>query len=255
MIRYCLALLMLCALPASAQQEEVIAGLSQTRVSITADFEGSEILIFGAIKRDRPVPPDAEPLEMVIAVAGPSVPVSVRKKERTFGIWINTASVEIDSAPSFYAVATSGPFYKVMSNIEDLRHRVSITRAIRSVGATAVVSNAPDFTAALTRIRNREEIYQLHESTIQIEEETLFRTSIALPANIQEGNYTARMFLTRGGTVIDAYETVIYVQKVGLERFLFALADEQPLLYGLLSLAIAISAGWLASAAFRYLRG
>ena len=29
--------------------EEVILGLSQNRVAITADFDGSEILIFGAI--------------------------------------------------------------------------------------------------------------------------------------------------------------------------------------------------------------
>ncbi len=47
---------------------------------------------------------------------------------------------------------------------------------------------------------------------------------------------------------------MIYVQKVGLERFLYSLSREQPLAYGLLSLAIAIAAGWGASAGFRYLR-
>ncbi len=252
-LRWLLAAILLVALPARA--EEVVAGLSQTRVSITADFAGSEILIFGAVKRDRPVPADADPLQVVVAVAGPSVPVSVRKKERVFGIWVNTTSVEIDLAPSFYAVATSGPFYDVMSNVEDLRHKVSVTRAIRSVGATTEVASARDFTAALMRIRDRDGSYQLHESTIQIDEETLFRTAIELPPDLQEGNYTARIFLTRGGTVLDAHQTVIYVQKVGLERWLHALADERPLAYGLLSLAIAIAAGWLASAAFRYLRG
>jgi hypothetical protein len=54
--------------------------------------------------------------------------------------------------------------------------------------------------------------------------------------------------------VIDSRETVIFVQKVGLERFLFTLAHEAPLIYGLLSIAIAIAAGWGASAVFRYLR-
>lgn len=254
-LRWLIVLLALALTPARAPaQEQVVAGLSQTRVSITADFAGSEILIFGAVKRDAPVPAGADPLEVVISVAGPSVPVEVRKKERMFGIWVNTASVRIDSAPSFYAVATSGPFFDVMSNTEDLRHKISITRAIRSVGATSQVANASDFTIALTRIRDRDETYQLHESTIQVDEETLFRTAIDLPSNIQEGNYTARIFLTRGGKVIDVHETVIYVQKVGVERFLFVLSHERPLIYGLLSLAIAIAAGWLASAVFRYLR-
>ena len=63
-----------------------------------------------------------------------------------------------------------------------------------------------------------------------------------------------RFLLTRDAQVIDAQETTIFVQKVGLERFIFALAHEQPFLYGLLSLVIAVGAGWGASAAFRYLR-
>jgi hypothetical protein len=53
---------------------------------------------------------------------------------------------------------------------------------------------------------------------------------------------------------VSSFDTVIDVRKVGLERWLFTLSREQPLLYGLLSLAIAIAAGWGASAAFRALR-
>ena len=79
--------------------------------------------------------------------------------------------------------------------------------------------------------------------------------SFELPANLREGDYTARIFLTRGGRVIDEHQTVIFVQKVGLERFLYNLAHQRPLIYGILSLTIAIAAGWAASAVFRYLRG
>ena len=122
----------LSAVPAMA--EEVVAGLSQTRISISTNFDGSEILIFGAVKREETIP-DAPPLEVLITVEGPSVPLAVRRKEKRFGIWVNTDVVEVDRAPSFYAVATSGPWNEVINDVEDLRHRVSILRAIRSVGA------------------------------------------------------------------------------------------------------------------------
>ena len=39
-----------------------------------------------------------------------------------------------------------------------------------------------------------------------------------------------------------------------MERWLFELSRNQPLIYGLMSLAIAIAAGWGASAAFRMFR-
>jgi len=118
-MRWILALLLL-SLPAAAAEEQVVLGLSQDRVAITADFDGSEILIFGAIKREAPIP-DGPPLEVIVAVAGPSEPVTVRRKEKKFGIWVNTDSVLVDSAPSFYAVATSAPFNQIISDTEDLR--------------------------------------------------------------------------------------------------------------------------------------
>ena len=69
-----------------------------------------------------------------------------------------------------------------------------------------------------------------------------------------EGDYRARIFLVRDGAVIDYDQAPIRVRKVGLERWLYRLAIEQPFWYGLMSLAIAMAAGWLASAAFRAIR-
>ena len=243
-------LLMLLALPLRA--EDIVLGLSSDRVRITATFEGSEILVFGAIKREAPIP--EEPLDVVVAIAGPSKPLVVRRKERVLGIWANTDAVGIDSAPSFYAVATTGPLRQVLSNVEDLRHKVSIGRAIRSVGAPGNVADAQAFTDALIRIRRNNGAYQMLEGEVVLDEQTLFRTEIGLPANLTEGEYQTRIFLTRGGNVISQFETVIDVRKVGLERWLYTLSRQQPLAYGLLSLALAIAAGWGASAAFRMLR-
>lgn len=246
-------LLIALALPVQAG-EEVVLGLSQNRVSITTNFDGSEILIFGAVKRQEAIPTESGPLHVIIAVSGPALPITVRRKEKRYGIWINTDAVEVDEAPSFYAVATSGPFEEVLKDVEDLRHHISIPRAIRSVGAPMSVSDSESFTEALIRIRENSDLYQLNEGSVDVTEETLFGASVALPANLTEGHYTARIFLTRDGLVVDVHEAGIDVQKVGLERFLYNLAHERPLIYGLLSLAIAIAAGWLASAVFRYLR-
>jgi uncharacterized protein (TIGR02186 family) len=242
-------------LPSAVQavEEEVVLGLSQDRVAITADFDGSEILIFGAVKREAPIP-DGAPLEVLVAVSGPDSPVMVRRKAKRFGIWVNTDSVLVDSAPSFYAIATSAPFSEVISDTEDLRYRVSIARAIRSVGAAMNIKGAQDFADAVVRIREDRGLYSLRENTVAVDQQTLFRTALDMPSDLIEGHYTARIFLTRDGQVVSKFETDIDVRKVGLERFLYAMSREQPFLYGLMSLAIAIAAGWGASAAFRLLR-
>ena len=245
-----LLLLMALAMPAVA--EEVVAGLSQNRVAITANFDGSEIIVYGAVRREAPVPDG--PLDIIVTVQGPSTPVTVRRKERVAGIWVNREAVEIDLAPGFYAVATTAPLAEVLSETENLRHRITIPRAIRAVGVAGSAEDAPAFTEALMRLRSAEGAYQLAEGAVEVAQETLFRTDVVLPANLSEGAFRVRIFLLRGGAVIDWHETVIEVRKEGLERFLHRLAFEQPLIYGILALVLAIAAGWGASALFRFIR-
>ncbi len=251
-MRRLLALLFVSLLTLPAMAEEVVLGLSQDTVQISTNFDGSDILIFGAVKRDTTIP--EEPLQVIVAVAGPKPPLTVWRQARRFGIWVNSQAVEVDAAPSFYAIATSAPWRETISDTEDLRHRISIPRAIRSVGAPMDIPDAQSFTDAVIRIRTNQGLYQLLENTVTLREQTLFDTAISMPANLTEGAYPTRIFLTRGGVVISTYETVIEVRKVGLERWLYTLSRQQPFIYGLMSLAIAIAAGWGASSAFRILR-
>ncbi|MEM9638475.1 MAG: TIGR02186 family protein [Pseudomonadota bacterium] len=254
MVRRVLSCLIgLVLLSAVANAEEVVLGLSKDKISITTSFDGSDILIFGAVKREEAIP-DGPPIEVIVTVAGPSTPLTVRRKAKRLGIWVNTDAVEVDHAPSFYAVQTSGPLRNVLKDVEDLRHKISVPRAIRSVGAPSNISDSESFTEALIRIRSRSDLYQLREGAVTVSEQTLFRTAVRLPAALTEGNYVTRIFLTRDGQVISNYDTTIEVQKVGLERWLFELSRNQPLMYGIMSIAIAIAAGWAASAVFRVFR-
>jgi uncharacterized protein (TIGR02186 family) len=250
-MRWVVLALALLPLPALAA-ESIVAGLSQNRVSITADFDGSEILIYGAVKRNAPAP--EEPIEVIITVEGPATPVTIRKKDRRVGIWINTEAVEVDAAPSFYAVATTGPLRHILSETEDLRHRVTLPRVIRTVGAATEAGGPDAFIDAMQRIRLAEKRYKVLQGAVEFTEQTLFRADIVLPSNLTEGEYRVRIFLTRDGRVVDVQDRVVGVRKEGLERLLFNLSREQPLIYGLLSLFMAAGAGWAASAGFRFLR-
>lgn len=242
-------LLLLLSLPAQAE-EEIILGLSQNEIDITATFTGSEILLFGAIRRDAPVP-DGN-LGIIVTVAGPEVPVTVRRKERRFGIWVNVDDVKIAAAPSFYAVATSADLFKVLRPSEDLINRITIPQVVRHVGTNVLDSQS--FSRALMRIREENNQYQRLEGAVAISRDTLFQTRIQMPANLTEGFYVAKIFLTRDGNIVDEYETSIPVKKVGLERWLYNLAHDNAFLYGFMSLAIAIAAGWGASAVFSFFR-
>lgn len=255
-MRYVLAILAVLGFAATAQGkevtalgEEVIASLSQTRVAITTGFTGSEIFIYGAIKRERPVPPGR--LDVIVTVTGPDEAVIIRKKERQAGVWINGQGERIQAAPSLYAISTTGPLHEVMSYTDDLRYSVSTENAITYIGKTGADRYREEYVDALVRLRRAEGLYFETPGGVTLKEDTLFETRIALPAQLTEGDYKTRVFLARDREVIDVFESSIAVRKVGLERWLFSMAHDQSLLYGILSIAVALAAGWLASTFFR----
>lgn len=248
-----LALLLFAALPMNAG-EEIVADLSQNRVGISATFDGSRILVFGAVSRDAPAP-DNGPMQVVVSVSGPREAITIRRKDKRAGIiWVNSASALIDEAPSFYSVATTVPLSEALSDAADSIHKVSIARAISSIGTQIATGHAAEYTQALIRIRSGNGLYSVREGAVEFMDETLFRTEIDLPSNLTAGEYTARILITRDKQVVDVFETKLDIRKVGIERWLYNLAHDNAIYYGLMSLFIAIVAGWMASAVFSYFR-
>jgi uncharacterized protein (TIGR02186 family) len=243
----------LLASPAIAQ-ESVVTGLSTDNIAITADFDGSEIFVFGAVRRDGPGPVAEGPLDIIITLKGPPQPLMVRRKERVAGVWVNTQGVRVAQAPSFYAVAATRAVEDILSQTERLRYGIGMEQAVRRVGGHPTITDTSPFADAVVRIRERNGLYAVLDGGVRLIEDTLFQAHFALPANLVEGQYLAEFFLVRERAVIYAGSTLVTVQKAGLERWIFNLSRERPLAYGALSIALALLSGWLAAAAFRLAR-
>ncbi len=241
------------AAPAAAQ-ESFVTGMSTDNIMLTANFTGSEVLVFGAIRRDAPIPVGQAPLDIVITLSGPPRTEIVRRKERRFGVWVNTEGVRVRQAPTYYAVATTRPLDEILSETERLRHQIGLDQAVRRVAAHSTLTDTSDFTGAMVRLRLESGLYAREEDGVTLAEDTLFQARFDLPTNVVEGAYATRFFLVRNREVISTGETVITVQKAGIERWLFNLSQGRPLAYGLLSVGIALAAGWLAATVFRLAR-
>jgi uncharacterized protein (TIGR02186 family) len=245
------ALLLLLAGPGVAG-ETVVTGLSAAKIALTANFNGSELFVFGAVRRDAPIPADAAPLDVIITVKGPPRSVTVRKKERRFGIWVNAESVRVRQAPSFYAIATTRPLDDVIDQTDQLRYQIGMDQAVRRVGGS--LEDSAPFTKALIRLREADGTFAQLDGAVSLAQDTLFQTRFDMPANLIEGDYAAQFFLVRGGKIISSADTMILVEKTGIERWLYNFSRQQPLAYGLLSVALALLAGWLAAAGFSLVR-
>jgi uncharacterized protein (TIGR02186 family) len=246
------ALLLALAAPLAAQ-ESVVPGISTDTIALTANYSGSQLFVFGAVRREAPPPTGEGPLDVVVTVKGPTDGVRVRRKERRFGVWVNAESVNVREAPSFYAIATTRPLDEILSATERLRWGIGMDQAVRRVGGSEL-EDVTQFTEALVRLREKSGAYAQLDGDVAVAEETLFQTRIDMPANLVEGDYAAEFFLVRSEAVISSGETTIRVAKAGIERWLYNLSRNRPLVYGLASVAIALLTGWLAHTVFALIR-
>ncbi len=251
MLRTLIAAAVFAATPLIAQ-ETVVVDLSQNRVEITATYSGSDIFVFGAVKREAPLPEGIGQLDVAIVVEGPLETATVRKKEKKLGIWVNSDSVEVHEAPSFFTIATTRPLTEMLNEGDRRDYAIGLDFAVRPQGQAE--EGIEDFAAAVSRIRQAEGLYSEREGIVNLTEETLFEADILLPANLVEGDYTARIYLIRDKNIVADTSVEITVRKAGLEVWLYDLAHESPLIYGLLSLLVALVAGYGASEIFRRLK-
>ncbi len=227
-------------------------GISTDTIALTASYTGSQLFVFGAVKRVAPLPAGEPPLDIVITVKGPPHGVTVRHKERRFGIWVNAESVRVRQAPSFYAIATTRPLDEILGETERLRWGIGMDQAVRQVSGS--LEDTAPFTTALIRLREKSGAYAQLDGEVAVAQQTLFQTRVEMPANLVEGDYRAEFFLVRGGVVISSDHTTVRVEKTGIERWLYNLSRQQPLAYGLMSVALALIAGWIAATVFALIR-
>ena len=237
-MRILLFLLMLCALPLKA--EPILADLSMRQIDINTTFRGADLLLFGARN-------DAG--DIVVVVRGPRQDYVVRKKERIGGIWVNNRKEKFFNVPTFYTIASSRPL-QAMEN-QALMQSYGVGGEFMDAARMAGDAQKKEFWNALVAHKNAAGLYAVEEGEISFWGETLFKTLLNFPKNIMRGTYLAEIYLFRDGGLSAVQTTPIQVEKIGFEAYVYTLAHQMPLLYGLLAVAIAYLAGWLASTMFR----
>jgi len=224
--------------------EPLVADLTSHLIAITTGFTGASVVLFGAI--------DA-PGEVIVVVRGPDREAVVRQKSRVAGIWINKREVTFTGVPSFYAIFSRRPLDQIASAVTQGLHQLGIGNLRLGVAARSVPADqVPDYRAALIREQQRAQLYAEEVGGVSfLPGDRLFRATINFPANVPTGTYRVEVLLVRDKTVISGQTTPLFISQSGLDAEVSEFADRRAWFYGIVAVAGAAMAGWLASLPFR----
>jgi uncharacterized protein (TIGR02186 family) len=237
-----------------ARAERLIVSVSNHRVTVTPNYSGEELVLFGSVERDANTPPSRTSYDLVVTVIGPRADMVTRRKERRFGIWINTDYREFLKVPTYLALFSNRPFDAIASSEVQRRQQlglnnVLLTQRVGTDYADVVPNDA--FRSAFVRLRMEHGLYREETSAVTFLTPTLFRTGIPLPAEVPIGTYEVDIKLFSDGALAARTETAFDIVKVGFEQFVATTARQDGFVYGLVTAFMALMTGWMASIVFR----
>jgi uncharacterized protein (TIGR02186 family) len=249
MKRQLLALLfVLTAAPAGA--EKLVSTVSNPQVLITSSFDGASLSLFGNVEADTPDGATAGPYNVIVVITGPLQDRVTRIKTSNFGIWSNTDHVNFGHFPSFYAVIASGKLDAIAN--PELLAEMAIKPEDQARLATQTGGlKGERFGLELVRLMSEEDHFVLREDGVRFLSDTAYAVNITLPSDVANGPFLVHTLVLRDQQLVAERSEGFSVRKSGFENFVFVASKQQPLLYGLVCVMLALGTGWLAGVAFK----
>nr|WP_246543252.1 TIGR02186 family protein [Novosphingobium profundi] len=232
-----------------ARDPILVPEVSQHEIDLQQGFNGTDLLLFGAL-----LTPDgsraAKDYDIVVVLKGPTQSIVLREKQKMAGIWVNAASTEFRSAPSYYAVASTRP----IADIVDDKTAAIYELGLKWLQLSPIGAIDPEeqvrFAAGLVE-RNRDAgLYREDEGGVSVSEQVLYQARIRLPSQVPTGKYVAETFAITDGRVVASASSEVEVRKLGVDRAIANFSENYGFAYGLLAVFVSVGMGWLAGRLF-----
>jgi uncharacterized protein (TIGR02186 family) len=222
--------------------EPLAADLTSHLIGITSGFTGTKVVLFGATDG---------PGDIVVVVRGDKRDIAVRRKRRVAGIWVNAKEQVFVGVPSFYGIASSRPLDEITTASVLAFNQMGVENLRLQLRRGALRPEDLEFRDALIQTQQDDGLFGAAPGKVDFLGERLFRTTLDFPSNVPTGQYLVEVFLIRNKTVVSAQTTPLIISKIGIDAEIYDFADRRGPLYGIVAVAAAMMAGWLASLPFR----
>ena len=241
-----ITLLIVVSAPDLKAKNQIVADLSQDNVEISTDFLGAKILLFGAYDGKKGD-------DIIIVVTGPKGLVTVQKKEKVFGVWVNTQKINYINAPKYLNILSNRDINDILNQRTRKIAEIGLNNLNVRIQPGKVVSKEKEkiWRKALTRNMLKSKLWSLNENSVYLNKNVLFRSYLTLPSNVPTGIFNVKILHYRNNKLISKETSTINVLKSGISAEIYNIAQNYSTLYGIFAVLLAVLIGWITNLIFR----
>ena len=234
-------ILTLLSLPFLAHAKPLTSDISHNEILIDARFSGQKLFLFGA----RNLAGD-----IVVVIRGPKQNYIVRKKEHIAGVWLNKKQMKFYDVYGFYDIYSTVDLSKIDDDLLLKNLNIGIDNLPMEYKGEGYIEEIEDFRSAILHSKYEDELYIKDAGEIEFMGDTLFKTNLTFPKKIPHGIYSAEIYLINDNNLVGMQAIPVEVRRTGFESFVYDMAHENSVLYGIFCVLAAIFTGWFASMIF-----
>jgi uncharacterized protein (TIGR02186 family) len=232
-------------------QQQVVTAASKNLVEIGLSYHGDEIHFFG-------VSPVRDCDLIIRLTAEKSEEVKLSVKGRVGPFWMSVKQYDVTDSPFMYKIHSTKPIEQIVSPETAQELELGYVAVQKKMKLHLARGNAaPDDAAkvfkGLVKIKEDANLYNIiaDPKRLEIAEGRLFKHYFRFPPAATEGRYVVESFAFKEGQLLGYGKDVIQIKKVGLEHWLTEVSQNQPVLFGIMAVLIALGAGLLVGMIFK----
>ncbi len=217
-------------------------GANHDRIHIDFAYHGSSVTVRGEAD---------DGVDLVVKITSPDGHEVMKKKGKVAGIlWMNVGGLDFEKAPGLYEVFGTRKLDELLTADERMTHVIGY-EALEKHVEVHPTGGAQEKTKWFREFVNFKESSKLYtESWGRIETKRLangrqqYLLATDWPHQAPPGAYTVTVFAVKQGKVSEQAECKVHVDQIGVVKMLASMAHDSAVLYAIVSIGVALSAGF-----------
>jgi uncharacterized protein (TIGR02186 family) len=217
---------------------------------ITIDFfyHGSSVSVRGQADPD---------VDLVIKIAQPNGHEVMKQKGKKGGfLWMNVGTLTFGNVPQLYEVHSTKPIAALLGEEERTANAIGYEALARhaEIAPLKTEEEKARWFGEFVKYKESSQLYASSVGKITFSEDQGKHTyfiNTPWPYQAPPGDYLVTVYAVRDGKVVEQAESRVLVEQVGTVKALSSMAKNHGALYGLLSIMVALGAGFGVGLVFR----
>lgn len=226
------------------------------RIKVNFFYHGDKVTVSGKSDAD---------LDLIVKITSPEIHQVMKKKGKVAGLlWMNVGTLNFEHVPNLYFLHTTGKLDLLLDRDEmdkyiigypSLFKHIEITTEEKTKANALIEADKERWFKEYAKFKESSRLYNVSEGDVSVKKDEKglqdYHIRIRWPYQAPPGEYTITVYGIRDKNVIETAEAKVFVEQVGGVRTLADMAKNNGALYGIISIVVAVAAGFGVGMIFR----